>query len=139
MANTRTSRLSARATEIGEFIHYQSCDRRFKLETNHRAEARRLPFVNRLFNVLDPVLQEMGHERENEWERYLLDQGFQDLTNYASSSSDHREMSWAEFRDSLTSLPFGQVAYGREVSIEAEVGAFLIQGRIDFILVIWDG
>jgi hypothetical protein len=60
-----------RVTEIGEFIRHRSCQRRFKLEFNKRREARRLPFVDRLFNTLDPVLRAEGRERETEWEEYL--------------------------------------------------------------------
>ena len=50
---TPVSKPSVRVTEIGEYIHYQSCDRRFKLEHNNRQLARELPFAERLFNSLE--------------------------------------------------------------------------------------
>jgi hypothetical protein len=49
-----------RVSEIGEFIRFQSCERRFKLGLNNRRLARAVPFSERLFNTLDPVLQEVG-------------------------------------------------------------------------------
>jgi hypothetical protein len=60
-------RPTVRVTEIGEYIRYRSCDRRFKLGHNNRRLARGLPFAQRLFNTLDPVLQEAGRHREDEW------------------------------------------------------------------------
>ncbi|MEI9978191.1 MAG: hypothetical protein WDN23_04195 [Edaphobacter sp.] len=69
-----------RVTEIGEYIRHRSCERRFKLEINNRAEARKLPFAERLFNALDPVLQETGKRREEEWELALQKNGLVDLT-----------------------------------------------------------
>jgi hypothetical protein len=63
---------TVRVTEIGEFIRNRSCERRFKLEYNGRAETRNIPFFDRLFTPLDPVLSEVGRERENEWEQMLV-------------------------------------------------------------------
>lgn len=82
---TPVTKPSVRVTEIGEYIHYQSCDRRFKLEHNNRKLARELPFAERLFNSLDPVLQEAGRLRENEWETSLKNNGLIDLTLYGES------------------------------------------------------
>lgn len=61
-----------RVSEIGEFIRFRSCERRFKLGLSNRALARSVPFSERLFNSLDPVLQEVGREAEDKWERALL-------------------------------------------------------------------
>lgn len=64
-----------RVTEIGEFIRFQSCERRFKLGLDDRRLARAVPFSERLFNTLDPVLQEVGRDAENRWETALQDRG----------------------------------------------------------------
>ncbi len=63
-----------RVSEIGEFIRFQGCERRFKLGLNNRRLARSVPFSERLFNTLDPVLQE-GGEAENGWEAALREEG----------------------------------------------------------------
>ena len=69
------SPVTIRVSEIGEFIRFQSCERRFKLGLANRALARAVPFSERLFNSLDPVLQAVGREAENAWERALAAQG----------------------------------------------------------------
>lgn len=132
---------SVRVTEIGEYIHYQSCDRRFKLEFNNRQLARELPFAERLFNSLDPVLQEAGRLRENEWETSLQHDGLIDLTQYSQKSMAEKKKGtpWATFVEQLQGINLGQRAYGREISIEADLGGFLVKGKIDFVLVLWDG
>ncbi|MCU7812829.1 MAG: hypothetical protein KZQ77_16615, partial [Candidatus Thiodiazotropha sp. (ex Notomyrtea botanica)] len=86
-----------RVTEIGEFIRYQSCERRFKLGLNNRALARRFPFSERLFNTLDPVLQEVGRKAEDAWEKALQDNESKDLTQINNRPPDQRSTSWGEF------------------------------------------
>ena len=71
-----------RVTEIGEYIRHYSCDRRFKLELNNRQLARALPFAERLFNALDPVLQEAGRKREDDWEVSLQEARLENITRY---------------------------------------------------------
>jgi hypothetical protein len=127
-----------RVTEVGEFIHHRSCERRFKLASNNREEAKRLPFAERLFNVLDPVLQEEGRRREEEWEDSLQEAGFTDLLPLAARDPQ-RPVTWADFLAGAAALPPGSNAYAREVAIEAEVGAFQMEGRMDFCVLRWDG
>ena len=126
-----------RVTEIGEYIRHHSCERRFKLEINHRRIARQLPFAERLFNALDPVLQEAGREREAQWERSLRNAGFLDLTNHAGRPDDDRATPWASFVEALARMEGHRNAYGREVRVTAPLGTFQLEGRIDFILVMW--
>ena len=126
-----------RATEVGEYIRHRSCERRFKLDINHRALAKRLPFAERLFNTLDPVLQEAGRERENSWEESLSDDGIADLTGYRGKAPDANQTPWADFRRLLESVVAGQSSYGREVEIAAEIDAIRVEGRVDFILLLW--
>lgn len=135
---TPVTKPSVRVTEIGEYIHYQSCDRRFKLEHNNRKLARELPFAERLFNSLDPVLQEAGRLRENEWETSLQKNGLIDLTLYSKKSADEKKTPWTTFVAQLQGISSGQRAYGREISVEADEGAFQIKGQIDFVLILWE-
>lgn len=135
---TPVTKPSVRVTEIGEYIHYQSCDRRFKLEHNNRKLARELPFAERLFNSLDPVLQEAGRLRENEWETSLQKNGLIDLTLYSQKSADKKKTLWTTFVAQLQGMSSGQRAYGREISIQGDEGAFQIKGQIDFVLILWE-
>src|SRR5215217_8198709 len=132
---TRTSP-ALRVTEIGEHVHFRSCERRFKLGFNNRALAKSLPFAERLFNTLDPVLQEAGRRREDEWETSLRVAGLEQMSPSAGSSDEH-DARWDAFRDRVASLAVGQSAYGREVKVAADLGGFHVEGRIDFLLVIW--
>jgi hypothetical protein len=126
-----------RVSEIGEYIRHNSCERRFKLEANHRELARRLPFAERLFNPLDPVLQEIGRERESDWEGSLLTAGFEDLSGYQQRAIDNKPTPWESFSDAAGTLSREQAGYGREVQVAAQLGAFQVEGRIDFVLVLW--
>lgn len=134
-----TNRLSIRVNEIGEYIRHHSCERRFKLEMNSRRIARQLPFAERLFNTIDPVLQASGREREAAWERSLQEGGLIDITDYNNRPEGHKETPWVDFANQVASLQEGQMAYGREVAISARLGVFDLEGRVDFILVLWDG
>jgi AAA domain-containing protein/PD-(D/E)XK nuclease superfamily protein len=124
-------------TEIGEYIRQRSCERRFKLELDRRALARQLPFASRLFAPLDPVLAEMGHRREDAWESALRKAGLLELTGFASRPADDPATPWAEFLERVRAVPPGQTAYGREIGVDAPVGAFHVHGRIDFVLLLW--
>lgn len=136
--SNETELISVRVSEIGEFVRFHSCERRFKLGLNKRRLARAVPFSERLFNTLDPVLQEVGRNAEDRWETALQQHGLQDLTQIAERPSDQRYVNWSEFRRMLADLPEGTAAYGREVELEAPIGRFLFGGRIDFFVVTWD-
>lgn len=123
-----------RVTEVGEFIRHDSCERRFKLGFNNRAEAKRLPFAERLFNSLDPVLQRAGAEREIEWENSLENElGFHCLNGEPKAN----QLPWLEFAEALSQLTLGANAYAREVELAGIVEGFRVEGRIDFIVVTW--
>ncbi len=139
-------RPTVRVTEIGEYIRYRSCERRFKLGFNNRQLAKQLPFAERLFNNLDPVLIEHGRQRENEWESTLRGAGLESLTQQAQSSerqAEHHEEvepdDWDALAGRLQALSPGQPAYGREVRVAADMGAFHVEGRVDFVLLLWNG
>lgn len=128
-----------RVTEIGEYIRHQSCERRFKLESDNRRLAKQLPFAERLFNTLDPVLQEAGARRESEWEDSLRREGLEDLTHVDSRPEKDQATPWEAFCEFLATVPPGQPAYGREIAVEATLGAFRLKGHIDFVLLVWRG
>lgn len=125
-----------RVTEVGEYLRHHSCERRFKLEANGREAARALPFAERLFNALDPVLQEIGRMREDAWEQSLKDEGFTDLTRHLERQP-RDPAKWNQFAASLANVAVGERAYGREVSLQADVGGWTVEGRIDFVIVEW--
>lgn len=128
-----------RATEIGEYISHKSCERRFKLDFNNRQVAKQVPFAARLFNTLDPVLQEVGHKREQEWESSLLQAGLLDLTRYVDDKARKEGTAWDDFAVSLAAVMPGQQAFGREIKISGDIGSFHVEGRMDFVLLLWDG
>jgi hypothetical protein len=125
-------------SEIGEFIRFQGCERRFKLGLNNRRLARAVPFSERLFNTLDPVLQEVGREAENGWEAALRAEGLVDLTRSDEREPGNRAVPWAEFRVSLEAAAADVPAYGREIELSGTFGPFQVIGRMDFVLLLWD-
>ncbi len=80
-------------TKIGEYIRYRSCERRFKLGFNNRQLAKEPPFAERLFNLLDPVLQEHGRQRERAWEASLKESGLTTIAQQGgenNTATDHQ-------------------------------------------------
>src|SRR5579862_846423 len=126
-----------RVNEVGEFIRNRSCERRFKLEFNGRAEARLLPFFERLFNPLDPVLQDIGRQREDEWEQLLVAAGVLPLD--LIPTGEDGEATWEDFVAALDAMEPGQQRFSREISVSAGLGAFQVHGRMDFVVVDWRG
>lgn len=76
--------------------------------------------------------------RENEWETSLQKNGLIDLTLYSQKSADEKKTPWTTFVAQLQGISSGQRAYGREISLEADEGAFQIKGQIDFVLILWE-
>lgn len=133
-------RASLKVTDIGEYIRHHSCARRLKLGRNERQLRRDLPFYNRLFNPLDPVLRTAGAAREDEVDDGLVAEGFVDLTRFRArrDAGAETKTTWAEFVEALRTLEPGQLAFGREVDVSGLVGAFEVLGRIDFVIVEWN-
>src|SRR5215203_5339398 len=111
------ARPTVRVTEIGEYVRHRSCERRFKLGFNNRQLAKELPFSQRLFNTLDPVLQQAGGQREREWELSLQSAGLTDLTVHEQLPEDSKETWWSVFAEHAQAVASGQRAYGREVRV----------------------
>lgn len=62
-----------RVTEVGEYIRYHSCQRRFKLKFNNYQSAKNIPFFELIFQTsLDPVLEESGRSSEQKWAESLI-------------------------------------------------------------------
>lgn len=134
-----TTKPSVRATDIAEYIRYQSCDRRFKLKFKDYELAKQIPFNKLIFDTsLDPVLEEAGRIRESEWETSLQKSGFLDLTQINQKSSQDKATDWNDFVQELQNLQAEQKAYGREISINGNLGEFNIRGQIDFVVVLWE-
>ena len=132
--------VSLKVTDIGEYIRHHSCARRLKLGKDEQQLRRDLPFYNRLFNPLDPVLRTAGADREDEVDHGLVTEGFVDLTRFRArrGAGDETRTTWAEFAEALRTLEPGQLAFGREVDVSGLIGAFEVLGRIDFVIIEWD-
>lgn len=127
-----------RVSEIGEFIRFRSCERRFKLGLENRRLARSVPFSERLFNALDPVLQKVGREAEDAWEDALRERDVRNLLESVEPEGDARAHAWRTFRAALADVPAETFVYGREIEVSREIGTFALHGRIDFLVLLWD-
>lgn len=83
-------------------------------------------------------MEEAGRIREKGWETSLQKYDFLDLTQISQKSSQDKATEWNEFVKKIESLPAGQKAYGREISINGNIEEFNIRGQIDFIVVLWE-
>jgi hypothetical protein len=117
-------------SEIGEYIRHQSCQRRFKLSFNSRSEARKLPFADRLFNTIDPVLKKSGKKREDEWDKSLLQRGFSKFQ--FSDEGSHIQNFFEAIKDAENAE---MKIFGRELNIIGTINQFEIKGRIDFLII----
>ncbi|MDJ1170521.1 AAA domain-containing protein [Roseofilum sp. BLCC_M154] len=133
------SNYSINATDISEYVRYQSCDRRFKLKFDNYKLAKEIPFNQLIFATsLDPVLEAEGKNRENDWESSLKQQGLVNLIDTTHQSELDQSRTWSDFVESLNTLSVNQNAYGREISIKGTLGDFYISCKIDFVLVLWE-
>ncbi len=124
-------------TEIGEYIRYHSCQRRFKLRYNNYQAVNNTVFSDLIFQTsLDPALEQSGRISEQKWAESLNQSGFISLTT-DSIKQQSEPGAWDKFRQSVQYLPLNQLAYAREIKIQGKIGNFKINGQIDFILIIW--
>jgi len=129
-----------KVTDIGEYVRHHSCARRLKLGQEEASLRRDLPFYNRLFNPLDPVLRIAGAEREDEADSRLVEEGFIDITRFRSrrDAGDGSGTEWARFAELLRTVRPGQLVFAREIQVRGAIGGFDVLGRIDFVLVEWE-
>ncbi|MEL7588759.1 MAG: AAA domain-containing protein [Prolixibacteraceae bacterium] len=120
-------------TEIGEYIRHSCCERRFKLSYNNREEAGKIPFADRLFNTIDPVLKKAGEIKENEWRDSLQSAGYTPLKEKLQEGVE-LDLKW--FFDYINGLDIdsGTQIFGKEVSISGVISDFELSGRIDFLI-----
>lgn len=131
-------RPQVRVSEIGEFVRHQSCQRRFKLDSNRRKLTRRLPFAERLFNPLDYVLSARGKEQEGHWQQELEDAGFVEVAPHVPNVEDSGGFpGWDDFAEALEALTERHAVYGREIRLAGPLGAFDVEGRADFLVLLW--
>lgn len=127
-----------KVTDVGEFIRYDSCERRFFLVVHDREIRDTVPFFNRRLNNLDFILQKRGARFEDDWERTLIDYGYIDITKNLKKDAADRKTDWKSFFEQLSYFTPGQFAYGREIHVEVSLGVFYLKGDIDFILLKWN-
>lgn len=120
-------------SEIGEYVRFQSCSRRAKLSFNRRAEARRLPFYARLQNTLDVVLRDRGLSMEGAWERQLVDQDYECVAHGGRDAP----VTLDQFLERICDINAGDLVFGREITCCGQIGAFDVEGRMDFVVVVW--
>ena len=132
------SRPLIRVTQIGEYVRHSSCERRFKLDSDERRLTRALPFFYTLSGTMDPVLAESGRQRELEWEGHLQAAGLTDLCRYAERPGE-KATPWETLAERAACLTPGAEGYGREIEVSGDIGPFRVVGRIDFVLIRWEG
>lgn len=134
------------ATDVAQYVKYNSCDRRARLRFNDAAKST-VKFAGQAFNPIDPVLQKEGDKREKEWANKLESQGFSNLNKNHPNRLTRRQkqgeteewFEWPDFIDLLQSLSVGEEVFAREVKVVGYIGKFKIKGRIDFAILRWEG
>jgi hypothetical protein len=118
-----TGLLEINVTDIGDYLRHRSCDRRFWLKFyDDRGKVRpHFPFFDALLDTLDPVLREVGLEREKQWKAELQSNGFIDITEMLPKGK-HKEVQWEDFAGKLAALPADEPAYGGQVKVTGEIG-----------------
>ena len=126
------------ATAIGDFIRYNSCERRLYLHPFRKDIEKELPFWSRFLNAyeVDVALLQSGKDKERAWKN-TLDQAQLTALPTNSKSYDKAVTTWEGFLSSLATLPAGQNAYAQEVMVNGQINGFAINGQMDFVLVQW--
>ncbi len=126
-----------RVTTLGEYIRYNSCERRFKLNIDKNL-SEQIPFWTRLQNPLDVILQENGKGKEREWMNALRAANFTALPCDGMSKHGTAITSWDYFLQQVQNLKQGQNAFAEEVIIDGKINDFYLYGQIDFLLIYWE-
>jgi CRISPR/Cas system-associated exonuclease Cas4 (RecB family) len=118
------------ATDIASFVRLQLCRRYLAFRAGRGKE--KVEEVQRRFRILaDPAYQEVGL-RSEETVRNLLEQhGFQPAQGLLEEST------WPRWLEEVGKADPGRALYAREVEISGQVGVFSLEGRIDFVLLLW--
>jgi hypothetical protein len=121
------------ATALGDYVRFDSCQRRFRFRHETRDEKKAAPaFEAQLSTPIDPILQEAGDLAEKDWEAMLLAAGVARIPIAKEAEFDH-------LRPHLARLTTGQNAFAREIKVAGAIGTFFVDGRMDFVIVLWRG
>ncbi len=124
-------------TDIGEYIDKGSCERNLKLRLDKGREARRFPFYGAVRKPMDPILAMNGRELEDRWEEDFS--RTMTFLNPSETDDGKGEMTWGEFIATVKDIAPGTAVFAREVEISRQIGAFIVSGRMDFVLLRWEG
>lgn len=81
------------ATEVAQYVRYDSCDRRLRLSYDKRRAAKEtVPFADQFFNPLDPVLQQTAARHEDTWADRLRSRGYTELNRHYNEYGDPDEL-----------------------------------------------
>ncbi len=124
-------------TDIGEYIDKGSCARNFRLRLDKGQEARKFPFFPAVRKPLNPILAMNGQRLEDQWaEDFSRTMTY---LNPPTSDNDKGEITWTDFLERIRGIEPGKPVFAREVEISRQIGSFLVSGRMDFLLLRWEG
>jgi hypothetical protein len=124
-------------TDIGEYVDKASCSRNLKLRLDKGQEARRFPFFPAVRKPLNPILAMNGQRLEDQWAEDFS--RTMTLINPPGPDNKGAEIGWTEFLERVRGLGPGESVFAREVEIARRIGSFQVSGRMDFLLLRWDG
>jgi len=118
------------ATDIASFVRLQLCRRYLAFQAGRGKE--KVEEVQRRFRILaDPAYQEVGLRSEETVRSLLEKHGFQPAQGLLDEST------WPRWLEEVGKADPGKALYAREVKISGQVGVFSLEGRIDFVLLLW--
>ncbi len=115
-------------TDIASFVRLQFCGRYLAFQAG-KGGPQVQKILDKYLTLADPAYQEVGLRSERALEEYLKKKGFAWI---------REQLTWRELGDRIREVRRGQSLFAREVGVEGEVGAFTLQGRLDFVLLRWE-
>lgn len=115
-------------TDIASFVRLQFCGRYLAFQAG-KGGPQVQKILDKYLTLADPAYQEVGLRSERALEEYLEKKGFAWI---------REQLTWRELGDRIREVRRGQSLFAREVGVEGEVGAFTLQGRLDFVLLRWE-
>ena len=64
--------------------------------------------------------------------------GLLNIAQVSENSDSNEPTDWNDFVEELKKMSVVQKAYGREISINGNLGEFNIRGQIDFAIIFWE-
>ncbi|KIX84783.1 PD-(D/E)XK nuclease family protein [Thermus filiformis] len=115
-----------RITDLAGYVRLQLCDRYISFQLG-RGGKEVQDLQKRYPPLVEPVFQEVGLAAERRWEEHLQKEGFEPV----------EVEDWSEWKEWVAQAPHGKQYFARQVKIEGRVGAFDLEGRLDFLLLYW--